>query len=238
MDTGQPIKVKAPIYRNGADVLEDLKQTQFELSDTWRAFKISGQPNLRKNAKLLEEKVKRLEGELNKIAKYNKREDLIPELRKARTEIAKAHLVEKSLNDVTGNVNAKVFSKLAYEKKLADPNARKIARFYKGFSDLASVPKSAQQTPFSVLDVGLAGYGFATGNVQLGLPAVAKVYSAKSLMKPSIQQNIVSSAIKEPTPKGIPSLLQIPQVSPQKIIPSEQNIYRLGLGSLLAPLNE
>jgi len=42
----------------------------------------------------------------------------------------------------------------------------------------------------------------------------------------------------EATPRGIPSLLQIPQVNPQRIIPSEQNIYRLGLGSLLSPLNE
>ena len=235
LNTGKLIQEPAKVGRNGKEVLDQLKQARYDLRETWTFFKMNGNPYIKKNAEALELKVKRLENELIDIAKYNKREDLIPELNKARTEIAKAHLVEKALNDVTGNVDAKVFSKLAYDKRLVDPNARKVARFYKGFSDLAKVPKSAEQTPFSVLDVGLAGYGFATGNVQLGLPAIAKLYSAKSLTKPNVQQRIVGSAITEPKPKGMMSLLRVPQ---DRSIPrpSEEAMYSVGLASLLDPL--
>lgn len=181
-------------------------------------------------------KVDRLEQDLVKIAKYNKKENLIPELRKARTEIAKAHLVEKALNDVTGNVDAKVFSKLAYDKRLVDPNAKKIARFYKGFSDIASVPKSTSQTPFSVLDVGLAGYGFATGNPAIGLPLLNKLYAARALQSPSTQTSLISRQINKPSPKGIRSLLQIPNIRLPK--PSEPVTYGAGLASLLEPYNK
>jgi hypothetical protein len=236
MNTGQPIKIKAKVNRNGAEVLEELKQTRFDLRDQWNFFKRSGNPNARKQAVELEKKVDRLEQDLVKIAKYNKKENLIPELRKARTEIAKAHLVEKALNDVTGNVDAKVFSKLAYDKRLVDPNAKKIARFYKGFSDIASVPKSTKQTPFSVLDVGLAGYGFATGNPAIGLPLLNKLYAARALQSPSTQTSLIRGQINEPSPRGIRSLLQIPNVRPP--IPSEPVTYGAGLASLLEPYNK
>jgi len=236
INTGQPIKIKAKVNRNGAEVLEELKQTRFDLSDQWNFFKRSGNPNARKQAVALEKKVDRLEQDLVKIAKYNKKENLIPELRKARTEIAKAHLVEKALNDVTGNVDAKVFSKLAYDKRLVDPNAKKIAKFYKGFSDIAGAPKSTSQTPFSVLDVGLAGYGFATGNPAIGLPLLNKLYAARALQSPSTQTSLIRGQINEPSPRGIRSLLQIPNV--RLPMPSEPVTYGAGLASLLEPYNK
>lgn len=56
MNTGQPIKIKAKVNRSGAEVLEELKQTRFDLRDQWNFFKRSGNPNARKQAIELEKK--------------------------------------------------------------------------------------------------------------------------------------------------------------------------------------
>ena len=235
--TKQKVVIPSATYRNGKEILEDLKEARFDSITEWSYFKRQGKPSSRKKAVAYDAKVDRLEKELENLAKSTNREDLLPALKNARKEIAKSHLVAKALNPVTGDIDAKVFTKLAYDKKLIDPNAQKIARFNKGFPTLSSVPKGKDQVPFTVLDVGISTYGAVTGKPMLAAPTLSKYLAKTSLFKTPKQQSMVSRNI-EATPRGIPSLLQIPQVSPQRIIPSEQNIYRLGLGSLLAPLNE
>lgn len=235
--TKQKVIIPSATYRNGKEILEDLKEARFDSITEWSYFKRQGKPSSRKKAVAYDAKVDRLEKELENLAKSTNREDLLPALKNARKEIAKSHLVAKALNPVTGDIDAKVFTKLAYDKKLIDPNAQKIARFNKGFPTLSSVPKGKDQVPFTVLDVGISTYGAVTGKPMLAAPTLSKYLAKTSLFKTPKQQSMVSRNI-EATPRGIPSLLQIPQVNPQRIIPSEQNIYRLGLGSLLAPLNE
>jgi hypothetical protein len=235
--TKQKVIIPSATYRNGKEILEDLKEARFDSITEWSYFKRQGKPSSRKKAVAYDAKVDRLEKELENLAKSTNREDLLPALKNARKEIAKSYLVAKALNPVTGDIDAKVFTKLAYDKKLIDPNAQKIARFNKGFPTLSSVPKGKDQVPFTVLDVGISTYGAVTGKPMLAAPTLSKYLAKTSLFKTPKQQSMVSRNI-EATPRGIPSLLQIPQVSPQRVIPSEQNIYRLGLGSLLAPLNE
>ncbi len=223
-------------YRNGAQILKDLMSTRKRAQDYWKSYTRSGDVPTRDNAKLLDSVVEKLEEELLRTAKYNKREDLIPRLKNARTEISKAHLVQKALNDVTGDVDAGVISKLAYERRLVEPSITKVAKFYKGFPTLAKSPKFAEAAPFSVLDVGLSAYGFGTGNILLSLPAALKVGSGRSLMRPNIQKGIVTSTITKPKPKGIRSLLQIPNVGLPR--PSNVTLGSAGLASLLAPLDK
>ena len=223
-------------YRNGAQILKDLMSTRKRAQDYWKSYKRSGDVPTRDNAKLLDSAVEKLEEELLRTAKYNKREDLIPKLKNARTEISKAHLVQKALNDVTGDVDAGVISKLAYERRLVEPSVTKVAKFYKGFPTLAKNPKFAEASPFSVLDVGLSAYGFGTGNALLSLPAVLKMFSGRSLMKPNIQKGIVSSTITKPKPKGIRSLLQVPNVNLTR--PSNVTLGSAGLSSLISPLDK
>ena len=231
-------KILAEKTRSGQEILEDLKKSRFDSNLNWQYFKKHGDPEVRERALKLDARVDTLENELKALAKKNGREDLIPKLDIARKEIAKSHLVTKALNPVTGDVDANVFTKLAYQKKLLDPNAQKIAKFNKGFKEISSVPKSREQVPFTVLDVGISTYGAVTGKPMLAAPTVSKFLANKALFRKPAQQRIIGTQINEPVPTGFASLLQIPQVSPQRVIPSEQNIYRLGLGSLLAPLNE
>lgn len=231
-------KILAEKTRSGQEILEDLKKSRFDSNLNWQYFKKHGDPEVRERALKLDARVDTLENELKVLAKKNGREDLIPKLDIARKEIAKSHLVTKALNPVTGDVDANVFTKLAYQKKLLDPNAQKIAKFNKGFKEISSVPKSREQVPFTVLDVGISTYGAVTGKPMLAAPTVSKFLANKALFRKPAQQRIIGTQINEPVPTGFASLLQIPQVSPQRVIPSEQNIYRLGLGSLLAPLNE
>jgi hypothetical protein len=223
-------------YRNGAQILRDLMSTRKRAQAYWQSVKRNGRVEDRDAAKLLDSVVEKLEGELLRTAKYNKREDLIPKLKNARTEISKAHLVQKALNDVTGDVDAGVISKLAYERRLVEPSVTKVAKFYKGFPSLAKNPKFAEASPFSVLDVGLSAYGFGTGNALLSLPAALKMFSGRSLMKPNIQKGIVNSTITKPKPKGIRSLLQVPNVGLPR--PSNVTLGSAGLASLLAPLDK
>ena len=228
---GEDIVLKQ--YRNGREILEDLKTTRFDSSSEWNYFKRTGDPAVRKKAVLLDKKIEKLEDELIDIAKYNNKENLIPELKKARTQIAKAHLVQKALNDVSGNVNAQVISKLAYDKKLLDPNIQAVAKMNKGYKDISSVPKSIQQPPFTVLDIGLSIYGGVTGNPSLAVPTISKYQASKYLFTPKTQSSLRSSQLNQPKPKGIRSLLQIPNVGLPR--PSERTFNTLGLASLLNP---
>jgi len=237
--TKQKYTLPTQTYRNGKEILEDLKKSRFDSNLNWQYFKKTGDPEVRERAVKLDAKVDTLENELKKLAEKSGRKDLVPKLDTARKEIAKSHLVTKALNPVTGDVDANVFGKLAYQKKLLDPNAQKIAKFSKGFKNIASVPKSREQVPFTVLDVGISTYGAVTGKPMLAAPTISKFLSNKALFRTPAQQRIIGTQIDQPIPKGFRSLLQIPEnPTLRSLYPSEKNIYRLGLGSLLAPLNE
>lgn len=228
--TGKANDVVIKQYRNGREILEDLKSTRYDSTAEWNYFKREGNPETRKKAILLDKKIEKLEDELIDIAKYNNKPELIPELKKARTQIAKAHLVQKALNDVSGNVDAKVISKLAYDKRLIDKNIQSVAKMYKGYKDISGVPKSIQQPPFTVLDIGLSTYGVITGNPLLAVPTVSKYQAAKYLFTPKTQQALRSSQLNQPGPEGLRGLLQLPRLTP-----SQKNVNAAGLSSLLAP---
>lgn len=234
--TKQKYTLPAKTYRNGKEILDDLKQSRFDSNLNWQYFKRTGDPEVRAKAVKLDAKVDTLENELKKLAKQTGREDLIPKLDTARKEIAKSHLVTKALNPVTGDVDANVFGKLAYQKKLIDPNAQKIAKFSKGFKDIAAVPKSREQVPFTVLDVGISTYGAVTGKPMLAAPTVSKFLANKALFRKPAQQRIIGTQINQPIPRGIESLLQIPKAQLPRA--SEEAIYGVGLASLLEPYNK
>ena len=229
-------------YRNGREILEDLKDTRLRSQNYWSEYKQQRTVSARDNAILLEKKAEKLEDELIDIAKYNNKPELIPELKEARKQIAKAHLVQKALNDVSGDVDAKVISKLAYDKKLVDPNIKKVAQMYKGFPSLTKIPKVSSPSPFSVLDVGLSGYGFATGNPALGIPIIGKIMAAKSLGLGVNSRKIINRQLSRPIPEFQPNLigstrnaqgtlglLRFPKLTPS------QNTLDASITSLLGP---
>lgn len=241
-------KVDIEVTRSGRDILRDLKETRKGVQDYWTEFKVQRTVRARDSAVKLEKRVEELEDELLDIATYNNKSNLVPALKAARKQIAKAHLVEKALNDANGNVNAKVITKLAYDKRLIDKNVKTIAEMYKGFPTLTSVPKHATTSPFSVLDIGLTGYGFATQNFALAAPQVLKIFSNKSLPKKAVQQNMVRRQLDMPGPEidlnllggernaqGLKGLLQIPNTLINPLSIKEKTFNRAGLASLLSP---
>lgn len=232
--TKKNYSIPSQTYRNGEEILEDLKKSRFDSNLNWQFFKRSGDPEVRQKAVQLDAKSDRLEKELENLASLNNRDDLIPKLKEARKEIAKSHLVTKALNPITGDIDAKVFSKLVYEKRLIDPNAKAIAKFHKGYRELSLPPKSKDQVPFTVLDVGLSTYGVVTQNPLLAVPALTKFYANKTLLRPSTQKAMIAKELSKPT--NLRSLLQVPSIT--KFTPSEQKLYGAGLSSLLAPYNE
>ena len=234
--TGKADDIVIKQYRNGREILEDLKTTRYDSTAEWSYFKRQGDPATRKKAVLLDKKIEKLEDELIDIAKYNNKENLIPELKGARVQIAKAHLIQKSLNDVTGNVDAKVISKLAYQKKLLDPNIQAVAKMYMGYPKLSKIPESVQQSPFTVLDIGISTFGVVTGNPLLAVPAYSKFQASKSLFTPKTQRNLAASQVNEPAAKGIRSLLQIPNLRLPR--PKSSTLSGAGLASLIAPLDK
>lgn len=231
--TGKTENVIIKEYRNGNEILTDLKSTRKRTTDYWNEFRRQGTVESRDKAVLLEKLSEKLENELIDVAKYNQREDLIPKLKEARTQIAKSHLVQKALNDVTGDVDAKIISKLAYEKRLLDPNIKKVAKMYKGFPQITKIPALNDALPFSVLDTGLSVYGFASGQPILALPTFLKYVSGRSIQKPAVQRNMLNRQLTKPTPSKLKSLLQIPNVRLPR--PSEGTFNTLGLASLLDP---
>lgn len=109
--------------------------------------------------------------------------------RGARQTIAKAHTVERALNDATGNVKAnKLAQQLAKGKPLTD-ELRTAAEFGQAF------PKAAQDlngvAPYSVLDMFGAGVGGAI-NPAITAGVVARPAARSVILNPAVQRSMVN----------------------------------------------
>ena len=115
-----------------------------------------------KKAKHAENVSKQISSFLDSQLKSAGLEDLLPDLKAARVQIAKTHSVEDALNPVTGNVDAKKLAARLEKGKPLSGGLETAGRFASQFKQAARTPESIGSTPgFSPLDVVLGGAGAA-----------------------------------------------------------------------------
>lgn len=142
-------KVEGGAYKQVSDLspqaaadLEALKQARNDAQGWFNAYNRSASPEDLAKAKGFRDTADALESQLEVHAKQAGKDELVPQLRDARKQIAKTYTVERALNDASGTVNPKVIARLYEKGKPLSGGLETVGRFASAFP---SVNQSAQQ---------------------------------------------------------------------------------------------
>jgi hypothetical protein len=178
---GQPYREVSAMSPLAANTLQRLRDARAEANVQYRHYDRSAVPEALREARRQEAQAAMLERVLEREAVRLGRPELIPQLRAARTEIAKTWDVERSINVGDGNVDAKFIGRSLDRGRPLSGNLETIGRFTEGAGrqftrEAASVPAagvSALNFPAAAL-LGFEGaqaFGPA-GVVAAGIPFV------------------------------------------------------------------
>lgn len=190
-------------YKNVGDLsgiakqdLEALKIARNEAQGWFNAYNRSASPLDLAKAKAAREMSDQLEASLVNEAQAAGRADLIPELTKARKEIAKSYTVQRALNDATGDVSAPVLGRMFAKGKPLSDGLDTIGQFNAAFPKFTGTGVSTQAPGISKVEAmmgGLLGAGgaMATGSpmglLAAGLPLLSHPARALAL-SPALQK--------------------------------------------------
>jgi hypothetical protein len=192
------------ISSEAAADLEALKQARNDASAWFKSYNRSASPVDLAKAKEYRATADNLENLLEFHAASAGRDDLIPALRDARTQIAKTYTVGRALNDASGTVDARVLGRM-YEKGMPLSDGLDVAgQFASAFPTIA---KSAQQigSPAAhnlkaLASMGLGLGGHATfgpfGLASAALPFIAPPMARAAMFSKSAQRGLLDAAMQ------------------------------------------
>lgn len=112
---------------------------------------------------------------------------MLKAFRDARTNMAKAHTVEKAIREGGGTVDAlKIGSELQRGKPLTGELAT-IGRFANNYRDVAGIPKSGAANPSTVVDAAVGAGALGSGNIPLALLPLARPVARNRVLSPAFQ---------------------------------------------------
>lgn len=206
--------VRSSLTRNGSEIINDLKLARDDARSAWKAFNFgSDKPTQARNAAITADaKVKSLENELETLAKQNNQPELLNELKRARTEIAKIYTVEKATNPITGSVDARAIAKQLNKKAPITGELQLIGKFAQAFPKVTK-PVAEQPNPFSIYDVIGTSYGVGAANPLVAAVPAARIAGRYGVLSKPIQQKFVQPQYKQITTPIAPyqGLLNIEQ---------------------------
>lgn len=196
-------KVLAEPYRQVAGLSPIAKAALQKLGDTradaraeWQHFERSKDPKVRREAEAKDRTADALERVLEREAQRHGRSELIPELRQARTDIARTHDVQRALNRADGHVDPRdIFSAWDRGAKL-EGDLLTIAKFTGAFpqaSRLSSknpTPGVSALEPVAAAGLGVMGAGSGAGWMPMGVPLVSAPTRA-GLLSDTYQRAVV-----------------------------------------------
>ena len=198
-------KTTTPVFKTGADLIEEIKLARDDARAAWKAFNFgTDKPTQARNAATAADtRVQTLEAQLEQLAKQNKQPELLNQLKRARQEIAKIYTVEKATNPVTGMVDAKTIGRQLDKKAPITGDLALVGKFAKTFPKV-NKPVSEAPNPFSIYDVIGGSYGAGAGNpLLLGLP-LGRVGSRYLMESPAFQQRFVQPQYEQLTQPFVP----------------------------------
>jgi hypothetical protein len=215
-----PYREVARIDQEAASALEKLKQVRFDANAQHKFYNHTPNPEVLAKARSLDAEAARLESYLEGIASNAGKVNLVDELRRARTQIAKTYDVERALNIGTGDVAARSLGKALDKGKPLSGGLATAGRFAEAFPSYARegatipTPGVSKSEALASMMLGLGGYA-ATGN-PYGMAAAALPLASgpvRSMLLSSPYQNAVM-------PNYAPALTAAP---------NPQLLYQLGI---------
>lgn len=205
--TGQMVQTK--IYKDGNQIVDDLQIAREDSSILQRALddQISPPKNpaeIRQRLQSAKNNVKALENQLEKLALKNKRQDLLPELQKARVNIAKVYSVQNATNTELGMVDAKKIGKDLDKGKRLTNELKLVGSFANAFPKVNKfVPESPNMA--TIYDVAFAsGLGaFEPTQMAAALP-LGRIASRYTMLNPTYQRLFVNPQYSQSSNVRIP----------------------------------
>jgi len=174
-------------------MLQALRDARSEAKDQWRHWDMQGVPEAKRQAVALDNKSEMLERLLEKEALSKGRPDLIPQLREARTYIAKTYDIERALNLGNGNIDAQIIGRALDRGRPLTGNLETIAKFAEGpgrqFTREASKVPNPGTSAFNAGAAGVLGY---EGYQHFGAPGLAA--AAIPFVRGGVRQGLLSDA--------------------------------------------
>lgn len=199
-------KTTAPIFKNGQQLVEEIKMARDDSRAAWKAFNsgmASNPTEVRKAAQASDKLVDTLENQLDKLAQINNQPELVNSLNEARRNIAKVHTVEKATNPITGTVDAKAIARQVAKKAPITGQLQLIGKFAQAFPKVTK-PVSEQPNPFSIYDVAGTSLGVGAANPLLALLPAARVAGRYGMLSKPVQQQFVQPQYQSPTAPFVP----------------------------------
>lgn len=142
-----------------------------------------------------------LENRIDRYASEIGQEDLVKELRDARTQLAKIAAVEDSIG-VGGHVRSADFARMLDKGMPLSDSLLTIAETAKHFPRAVQELTHGEQGAFSAVDYLLGGSGILSGNPAVALPVLARPISRWALKTEGAQKAMISNLRKQPSKAG------------------------------------
>ncbi len=175
------------------EALESLKDARYNAKMYWRGANM-GNPEAMALARQTDDIADNLEQQIERYAIENGDDTLVQRLRDSRTKISKSYLIEKALNDTTGDVDATILGKELSRGNLVPDELMPAARLGQGFKEVARVPKSGDATPITALD-WLLGSGIG-GTAAMFHPAGLALAAAPAATRLGMRQGLLSGPVQ------------------------------------------
>ncbi len=161
---GMAYDAVANLSPTAKSTLDKLREVRQQATLYFKHYDRSADPASLTKAKNLNAESYLLERSLEREAKAAGRPELVPDLKQARTLIAKTHDVERALNLGDGNVDARVIGRMLDQGRPLSGELKVIGKFAQAFGSVSRAAASVPAPGVSALDaammVGLGTAGF------------------------------------------------------------------------------
>lgn len=170
-DVSEPYRELEKLSPVAKSAMERLSTLRRDAADYWRDYSINGRVETRKTAEALQKKAEVIENSLDKLATKYGSPTLVDEMRAARKQLAKIHVIESALNPKAQNVDAIVIG------KIQDKNPDYLTDGLKAIADIANIQAAvmkeftripsgqSNQLARSIISGTLGTVGYGTGGV-------------------------------------------------------------------------
>jgi hypothetical protein len=214
----EPYREVAALSKEAASALSKLREVRNEATQYFREYDSTQRVAALKRAQKLQGESVALEKFLENEAMRGNKPNLIPELRSARTAIAKTYDVERALNLGTGDVSPAVLGRMLDKGKMLTGGLATIGRFQQAFPQFMRegerVP-SPDVSATNLMAAGALGYG---GYQAAGMPGIL------AAGVPFLRGGVRSALLSGPVQNTL-----MPNYAPVATAPAPQLLYQLGI---------
>lgn len=190
-DVAKPYRQLSALDPIAANAVAKWKEANFKAKRFWKSFKDSGNPEAYDRAIIAEAEVQAHADTMDNMARLHGSPGLIRDIEEARKQLAILHAYDSSINQGTGQIDARVIGAMLDAKAPLTGNLEIIGRFQQASPQVMGSPTQASSAT-RITRLGMYG-GSVAGGAIIGGAAGAAVGSAIGAIAPMIARKTALS---------------------------------------------